>query len=501
MSVADPGPPLAGRHSALWGARGEAWSPAGPLPDFSFAGCYCGERPIPLLPAAADVRAFGAVGDGVTDDTQAFRRAIAATLAGAVLVPAGRYLIRDVVTLDRAGLALRGEGPRASVLVFDRTLTDAQPDWGATTTGQRTSNYSWSGGFLRIAGDLGLRPLAPIAAPAARGQRSVQLSSVEALALGQWVGLQSQDDAHRTLARALYQGDPGPIDRLPPVSTWQAARVLGLDRMAGRVQLDRPLRVDLRPEWGPQLLSLAPRVTGSGIEGLGFEFPPAPWRGEFTELGYNAIALDGVAHCWVRDVRIHNAESGIFVKGLHCTVEGVVLTSDKPVQAPEGYGAARGCVGHHGIELGGADHLVHGFDFQACYVHDLTVDGCSTAGNVFSGGRGLDLCLDHHGQAPHANLFSALDCGAGGRPWRSGGGEGLGRHAGAWTVLWGLRAAGPMALPTPGWAAPGLSLVGCDLAPGKLPGAWIERIAGLEPGDLHAAQLARRLAAAQAGRG
>lgn len=151
--------------SRLWGAAGEAWDPAGPLGDFSFAGCGCGERPLPQPPVVADVRQFGALGDGRADDTAAFRRAIAATAAGAVLVPAGRYLIRDRLLLDRPGLVLRGEGPARSILLFDRTLSDVEPHWGATMTGQRTSHYSWSGGFVCIRGDLGLRPGAAISAP------------------------------------------------------------------------------------------------------------------------------------------------------------------------------------------------------------------------------------------------------------------------------------------------------------------------------------------------
>ena len=72
--------------SALWGERGENWTVNGRLPDFSRAGYHKGYAPIPLVVQVTSVRDFGAVGDGVTDDTKAFNTAIAATGRGALRV-------------------------------------------------------------------------------------------------------------------------------------------------------------------------------------------------------------------------------------------------------------------------------------------------------------------------------------------------------------------------------------------------------------------------------
>ena len=62
-------------------------------------------------PAAAvtDVVQHGAVGDGVTDDTAAFQAALAAAGQGAVLVPAGDYLIRGALQIP-PHVALLGVG-------------------------------------------------------------------------------------------------------------------------------------------------------------------------------------------------------------------------------------------------------------------------------------------------------------------------------------------------------------------------------------------------------
>jgi hypothetical protein len=61
--------------SKLWGCKGElAEAPtslgAKRLLDWSYAGFMAGEMPIPRLPLVGSVMDFGAVGDGVADDTK-----------------------------------------------------------------------------------------------------------------------------------------------------------------------------------------------------------------------------------------------------------------------------------------------------------------------------------------------------------------------------------------------------------------------------------------------
>lgn len=480
-------------YSTLWGRNGELWLEAGRLPDFSFAGYRNGERAIPDHPVTADVTAFGARGDDEDDDTPAFQRAIEATEHGAILVPPGRYIISDVLRITRPGVVLRGSGEGESTLYFPKPLNEIEPNWGATTTNRRTSNYSWSGGFVRLQGDFRSRTLAQITEPALRGDRIVTVSDAAGLRVGQTVEIRATDTAANTLARHLYSDDAGDISNMGGKTFLSlVTRIAGIE--GRQLRLERGLRADLRPEWRPVVRAFEPTVQDSGVEDLAFEFPAIPYRGHFTELGNNPVAFVNVAHCWARRLRFTNPDSGPMVGGVFNTVADVVYESRRE---PDG----RGNQGHHGIYLGSiGDHLFTRFDIRMRFVHDISLSRCS--GVVVSQGSGVDLCFDHHKRAPYANLFTSIDLGGGTRPWASGGGAGLGKHAGAHTTFWNLRANGPLPLPPQNYGPPTMNLVGVNLATPDMTepaGIWREAAAlqDLRPRDLHQAQLDHRLEAAR----
>ena len=62
------------------------------------------------LQESVSVKDFGAVGDGTTDDTNAFNSALTALAnGGTLLIPLGRYLITDTLTLN-TGITIQGQG-------------------------------------------------------------------------------------------------------------------------------------------------------------------------------------------------------------------------------------------------------------------------------------------------------------------------------------------------------------------------------------------------------
>jgi hypothetical protein len=483
-------------HSQLWGKHGEPWSAESRLPDFSYAGYQRGERPLPVVKPQANVKDFGATGDGQTDDTRAFQRAVKEAAGKTILVPAGKYVITDVVAIRASGTVLRGEGPDRSVLYFPTPLETIKPNRGATTTGQPTSNYSWSGGFVEVRGEYANRSLSEVTAPAARGGTELAVEHPERFRAGDEVRLAVRDTPDNSLARYLYAEDSGPVDNLEgKLTATFLARVAAVEEGQNRLRLDRPLRWDVRPEWKPQLFPAAASVEEVGIEGLAFEFPLTPYAGHFTELGYNGIALRSVRNCWVRDVTIRHADSGIFVSGHNVTLTGVVIESER---RPD---PSRDSTGHHGITLSGTDCLLSNFDLRTRFIHDITMTRGS-AGNVTMNGRAVDLALDHHRYAPHANLFTNLDAGEGSRLFQSGGGAELGWHCAAWETFWNIRTAQSQRWPRGGssepWSCAQINLVGVTTSePSTLDpqGRWFEAIASdqLAPANLYEAQLAARL--------
>ena len=478
--------------SALWGERGETWSVDGRLPDFSRAGYHEGEAPIPDVAQTANVKNFGAVGDGVADDTKAFLAAIEATKRGAIFVPPGRYVITDYLRLQKSGVVLRGAGPAKSVLWFPRGLDEVHPRQGRTSTGSPASGYSFDGAFVTLQGDYQAKALAKITATAQRGDTTVEVDRAAGIVAGEnvWVWLREAPD--HSLKTYLYNGDPGDIRKGKQLDTKMLVRVVAVE--GPRVRFDRPLRFATRAEWKPEIRSFRPTVTESGVEELGFEFPAVKYRGHFKEHGFNAIELRGVSDCWVRHVAIHNGDLGINVVACRNTLDGVVFTATADRASREG---PIDVTGHHAIQCKGAeDNFVTHFDLRTSYVHDLSVEHAS--GNVFAAGRGADLCFDHHKDTPYQNLYTDIDCGRGNRVWRCGGGASLGRQSAGWETFWNIRAARPIEPPPKGWGAPSLNFVGLTTKSPSMTDAkgwWFEVVAPerLQPRDLHAAQLARRL--------
>lgn len=468
--------------SRLWGDTGELWDPHGRLPDFSYAGYRAGREPIPELPVATNVLDFGAVGDGVTDDTAAFLAAIEATNDGALLVPAGRYLVRDVLTIDRDGVVIRGAGPDATVIYIDRSLTDVNG-------GVQDPNFSWSGGFLVLHRSTPPTPVGPVTAPALRGDRWLELETVEGIDEQSLVMVSLVDDAAGSLGRHMHneQEDAERCSGDPVVFNWRA-RVAHVDAATSRIELDNPLPVDVRAEWAPKVQVLH-YLTGSGIEGLTIEFPVTTTPPHIEERGYNGIQLSQTVDSWVRDVEIRNPDSGIFVSGAHNTIADVRFVSERPANAA-------GNQGHHGVGSGQSCLLTR-LTFDAEFTHSVTVSN-QAARNVFSelGGSSV-VRLDHHRRTPIENLFTAFDS-----PWdyRSGGSGCEGPHSGARSTYWGLP--GPVQPPCNAggsgqcWGHIQANVVG-ELAMAEQltdDREWYENVADLGPHDLHLAQLERRLA-------
>ena len=155
LSPSDVGP-------SWWG---QPWSPdilvdsARALPDFSYAGYRRGEEPPPNPELTLDVTDYGATGDDMNDDTEAFVRALQAAhnQEGWVVIgiPKGRFHLSGVMLLERDSLIVRGSGVSETVISIEKPLgaVDVPDEFSESSDtlkvqGRVASPYSsWGGMF------------------------------------------------------------------------------------------------------------------------------------------------------------------------------------------------------------------------------------------------------------------------------------------------------------------------------------------------------------------
>ncbi|GAX73729.1 hypothetical protein CEUSTIGMA_g1182.t1 [Chlamydomonas eustigma] len=290
--------------SSLWGAHGELWEPTGRLLDYSYAGYMANEAPIPSNQTiAADVVQFGAVGDGVTDCTQAFKAAIAAVSSGVIYVPPGTYLITTQLTISNSGVVLRGAGAGVSTIYINNSLTDVFGQlWsghGEETNISAQSDWKDGPGMIRFAGpgsanlagvghvQIGAQDpisnatlLTAITGPALRGSVKIMVASTKALKPNQWVTI-TIGDVNGTLVKDLYNNVN--VTNMCNVTGQPAYCINDLRVMrfhsriyavrTNYVVLERPLPFNISLEWVPEVHAFVPGIEQCGIDNGGIDNP------------------------------------------------------------------------------------------------------------------------------------------------------------------------------------------------------------------------------------
>ena len=121
--TAVPGVDLAVRDSGganLW-----------PVPDWSWAGYAGGDYKTSTPDKKFNVMDFGAKRDGKRNDAPAIQAAINAAGSaggGTVYLPAGRYLIKNQITISKSKIVLKGAGKRATILYSPKSLSEVVKD-------------------------------------------------------------------------------------------------------------------------------------------------------------------------------------------------------------------------------------------------------------------------------------------------------------------------------------------------------------------------------------
>lgn len=489
------------QFSKLWGREGELWTPQSRLPDFSYAGYRWGQESYRIPKESISVKDFGAKGDGQSDDTAAFKRALAAGKGKVIVIPPGRYILRDILTISSSNTVLRGAGPGKTFLVFTKPGIEIDPRPSKTDGNQPTTNWSWAGGLISIGGRRQQpRDVVKVVGSQKRGDTQLSVEK-NPFRPGDEILLTLRDDEKNSLLTYLYRGQPGDISGLRNWSVEQVFRIVSVE--GSTLKLNRPLRFDIRSEWQPTVERFLPPLADVGVEGITFDFPVQQYAGHFKEIGFNPVEITrSAAHCWLKDLVIRNADNGPFVSGYFCTVEKIRFEAD-----PQRVSSSGNYTGHHGVTfLRCSDCLCRDFEFNTRFIHDLTVQ--SSIGCVFCSGRGIDICFDHHRWAPYENLFTDIDAGTGKRLFASSGGGMRGNHTAGGETFWCIRTQGLVRWPK-SLGIDAINVVGLNVSdaaeavpslpsPTELTGRWCEPISPevLQPQNLYDA-MRKRVASPQ----
>ncbi|MFF8845698.1 glycoside hydrolase family 55 protein [Streptomyces sp. NPDC015127] len=460
--AAPPAAAAAHATSPLWREYRRAPCTHPQIPYVGRAGQRAGAERPPRLPVRADVRDHGARGDGSTDAAPAINRAIAEVGergGGTVVVPPGTYRVDDVIRIGHSNVVLRGAGSGRTTLLATRNLTELIGAYGSRYGGDKSS-WSWAGGLIWLCpqgrwdslteairskawpfeGWTGNRrdewTTLTTVAPARRGDRSITVHDTSKLRRGQLVLLRVADDAGHTLlahmagdgegAASYVWDDKTKLTSYVPYE-WPV-RITAVAR--DRVTLERPLPLDVRPEWDPRLTTLVSPLTGSGVEGLTLEAVLTPQAPHLLDKGYNGVIFQCAYDCWADDVIVRHVDNGFgLVAASACTLRRTRV---------EGRGS------HHPYfcREGSHDNLTEDFTIAqrtvpapaGTQLHGINVEGLSSH-NVWSRGVMEMGTFDTHRGMPFANVRTEITVNNNGR---HGGDAGAGPLYGARFTHWNV---------------------------------------------------------------
>ncbi|MFB8031481.1 glycosyl hydrolase family 28-related protein [Streptomyces sp. NPDC056004] len=411
----------------------------------------------------ADVRRYGAKPDGSADAAPAINRAIAAAGergGGTVLIPEGTYRIDDIIRIGHSDVVVRGAGSGRTKLYATRNLTELIGAYGSRYGGDKSS-WSWAGGLIWLCpkdrwaslteairakdwpfeGWTGnrrdeWRTLTAVA-PARRGDRSITVDDPTGLRRGGLVLLRLADDAGHTLLEHMAGGGPGPEayrwdDKTKLTSYVPYEWPVRVASVHGRrVTLERPLPLDVRPEWDPRLTTLVTPLTGSGVAGLTLEAVETPQSPHLLDKGYNGVAFQCAYDCWADDITVRHVDNGFgLVAASACTLRRTKV-------------AGRGSHHPYYCREGSHDNLIEDFTVErrtvpapaGTQLHGINVEGLSSH-NVWSRGVMEMGTFDSHRGMPFADVRTDITVENNGR---HGGDASAGPLFGARFTHWNIR--------------------------------------------------------------
>jgi hypothetical protein len=330
--------------------------------------------PISTPARIVNVRDFGALGTGKTNDFPAVTRAIASlhNQPGVIYFPTGVYLLESMVKIP-GGTVFRGASPQQTTLLFDQLgegLYIAQP---------QTALFQ------------------PVLSGYSIHSTSIVVSNAGEFAAGNYAEIHEDNDPGI---------DASPWGRKVVGQMLHVAAVTG-----NTLTLEQPLRTTYRAEQHPEIRKITP-ITEVGIENLRLE---RLVKGTDTQRNnLYTILFDYAARCWVRGVEGCNTFGG-HLGAYHSTQISITGCYFHHAHFYGGGGSGYGVrleyqTGECLVEDNIFQHLRHSMLVQ------LGVNGnvfgynysCEPVRTEFPSEVSGDIVV--HGNYPYANLFERNIC-------------------------------------------------------------------------------------------
>jgi uncharacterized protein YodC (DUF2158 family) len=388
------------------------------LPDFSFAGYRWGETELPSASGKVlDVTSFGAAANDNIDDTPAFNTAIASAnnYEGNVIisVPPGKFIIKDILWIERSNLILQGSGNNhnGTILLMPTPMEEMElppklvelktyliDNDKKVSTGEYFSVFSWTGGIIWTRSkSINQQILADVIEGKRGGQKIIvsdnsKIKSGDVLQI-RWYNTEGKqstllnhimDNQEVICGERLYEEPEKSIIK-------QEVSIQSVDK--NTITIKEKLLHAIKPGWKVDLAAVN-FIEEVGFENFTVEFPNVPNKGHHIEAGFNAFYLTGLLHSWIKNVKIINADNGILSDDCkNVTIENLEVSGRHT---------------HYNVHLGDCRYMiVKNFKFNSSSYHTPSFNTGSIL-NVFSGGYVREAKLDQHCGLNHQNLFDNL---------------------------------------------------------------------------------------------
>lgn len=405
------------------------------MPDFSYAGYEFGEKePNTTGWKVIDVNQHGLIPNDGLDDTKALLSLLASlknkTEPVIVQFGTGKYILSEVIRVQRDNIVLRGTGQSSTELYFPRPLdlVTFPPELQELSEYLVKQNkyerrpqdnmkmlfsaWSWTGGFLwtgvegeRIKSymkkyDRKVKSLAKLVS-GDKDDFTFTVDNAQKLKKGDVVRINwyNREGKKGSLINELY-GDTTDIEvgshhwNFPDMAiVRQHAKITNVS--GNKVTIKTPLLHNADSRWQPDITEWK-HITNVGFEHFKINFPIHPWVAHHVEPGFNGMFLTRTYNGWVKDVAIHNADSAILTENAaNLTIENVTTTAHKD-----------NAKAHYSVQTGGVSLvLVKNLTIGNPMWHSISANTFGNK-NVYVNTKILVAPLfDQHAGANHENLF------------------------------------------------------------------------------------------------